>query len=230
QALGMQDAGNTVNGVGVRQADHRTLFYVGELGDLASRGHVDGLLGTADQYVGLQADGAQLLHRVLGRLGLGLAGGGAGGNQRQVHQHGALGAYFHTQLADRFEERLRLDIAHGSADFHQGHVGITGALDHPTLDLVGDVRNDLDGGAQIITPALAAQHVFVDATGGKVIVLGHAGANEPLVVTQVQVGLGAVVGDEHLTVLERAHGARIDVDVRIQLEHGDLQAPRLQDR
>src|SRR5690606_9426077 len=150
-------------------------------------------------------------------------------NQRQVHEHGALGAYFHTQLADGLEERLRLDITHGTADFHQGHVGIAGALDHATLDLVGDVWNDLDGRAQIIAPALAAQHVFVDAAGGEVVVLGHAGANESLVVAQGEVGLGAVVGNEHLTVLERAHGARIDVDVRIQLEHGDLQAPRLQD-
>ena len=74
-------------------------------------------------------------------------------------------------------------------------------------------------------PALTAQHV-VDATGGEVVVLGHAGADEPLVVPQIEVGLGAVMGDEHLTVLERAHGARIDVDVRVQFEHRDLQAPR----
>ena len=33
---------------------------------------------------------------------------------------------------------------------------------------------------------------------------------------QIEVGLGDM-GDEHLTVLERAHGARIDVDVRVSL-------------
>ena len=31
---------------------------------------------------------------------------------------------------------------------------------------------------------------------------------EALVVAQIEVGLGAVVGDEDLAVLERAHGAR----------------------
>jgi hypothetical protein len=41
---------------------------------------------------------------------------------------------------------------------------------------------------------------------------------------QIQVGLGAVVGDVHLTVLERAHGARVDVDVGVQLHHRDRQA------
>ncbi|MNO10455.1 hypothetical protein D3C81_2343320 [compost metagenome] len=30
-------------------------------------------------------------------------------------------------------------------------------------------------------------------------------------------------------MLERTHGARIDVDVGVEFQHGDLQAPRLQD-
>ncbi len=170
-----------------------------------------------------------MVHRVLGRLGLGLAGRGDVGHQGQVHQHGALGAHFDAQLANRFEERLRLDVAHGTADFHQGHVGIAGTLDDAALDLVGDVRNDLNGGAQVITTALLAQHVLVDTAGGEVVVLGHGGADEPLVVAQVEVGLGAILGDEYFTVLERAHGPRIDVDIRVQLEHGDLEPPRFQD-
>ena len=225
EALGVQDARNLVDGIGVRQADHRTLFDVGKQRNLAPRRHVDGAIGAADQHVRLQADGAQLLHRMLGWLGLGFAGGGDVRHQRQVHQHGALGADFHAQLADGLEEGLRLDVAHRTADLHQGHVGVAGTLDDATLDLVGDVRDDLDGCAQVVAPALTAQHVFVDATGGEVVVLGHAGADEPLVVPQIEV----VMGDEHLTVLERAHGARIDVDVRVQFEHRDLQAPRLQD-
>ncbi|MDT4833926.1 hypothetical protein FQZ97_675510 [compost metagenome] len=146
-----------------------------------------------------------------------------------MHEHGALGADFHAQLADSLEERLRLDVADRAADLHHGHVGTGGALDDAALDLVGDVRNDLDGGAQVVTTALLAQHVGVDTAGGEVVVLGHGGADEPLVVAQVEVGLGAVLGDEHLAVLERAHGARVDVDVGVELEHRDLQAPRLQD-
>jgi hypothetical protein len=34
---------------------------------------------------------------------------------------------------------------------------------------------------------------------------------------EVEIGLSAVVGDEDLTVLERVHGARIDVDVGVEL-------------
>ncbi|MNJ66837.1 hypothetical protein D3C77_629510 [compost metagenome] len=56
----------------------------------------------------------------------------------------------------------------------------------------------------------------------------HAGGDEALVVAQVQIGFGAVFGDEHFTVLEGAHRARIDVDVRVELQHGDLQTTRLE--
>jgi hypothetical protein len=58
----------------------------------------------------------------------------------------------------------------------------------------------------------------------------HARRDEALVVAQVQVGFGAVVGDEHFAVLERRHGARIDVDVRVELDEGDFEAPRFEDR
>ncbi|MNG11315.1 hypothetical protein D3C84_948470 [compost metagenome] len=146
-----------------------------------------------------------------------------------MHQHRALGADFDAQLADRLEERLRLDVADGTADFHQGDVGIAGALDDAALDLVGDVRNHLHGGAQVVAAALLAQHVLVDPAGGEVVVLGHPRADEALVVAQVEVGFRAVMGDEHFTMLERTHGPRIDVDVGVEFQHGDLQPPRLQD-
>ena len=145
-----------------------------------------------------------------------------------MHQHGTARADLHPQLADGFEEGLRLDVTDGAADLHQGHVGIAGALDDASLDLVGDVRDHLHGSAQVVATTLLAQDVHVDATGGEVVVLGHGGADEALVVTQVQIGLGAVMGDEHLAVLEGAHGAGIHVDVGIQLEHGDLQPSRFQ--
>src|SRR6185295_19158868 len=56
-----------------------------------------------------------------------------------------------------------------------------------------------------------------------------AGMGEALVMAEVEVGLGAVVGDEDLAVLVGGHGARIDVDVRIELHQRHREAPRLQD-
>ena len=45
---------------------------------------------------------------------------------------------------------------------------------------------------------------------------------------QVEVGLGPVVGDEDLAVLERAHGAGVDVEVGIELLDDHLEAPALE--
>jgi hypothetical protein len=41
--------------------------------------------------------------------------------------------------------------------------------------------------------------------------------------TEVEICLGAVVGDEHLAMLERRHRTWIDVQVRVELHDGDAQ-------
>ena len=56
--------------------------------------------------------------------------------------------------------------------------------------------------------------------------LAQVDVEEALVVADVEVGLGAVVGDEDLAVLERVHRARIDVEVRVELLHRDAQPAR----
>ena len=48
------------------------------------------------------------------------------------------------------------------------------------------------------------------------LLCGERRVREALVVAQVEIGLGAVVGDEDFAVLERAHGAGIDVQIRIE--------------
>ena len=48
------------------------------------------------------------------------------------------------------------------------------------------------------------------------------------VVAEVEIGFGAVVGNENLAVLEGRHGARVHVEVRIELHQVDFQATALQ--
>ena len=88
--------------------------------------------------------------------------------------------------------------------------------------------DDLNGTAEVLALTLPVQHVPVDLTGGDGRVDGQVLIGEALVVTQIQIGLGAVIGDEHLAVLIGAHGARVHVQVRIQLLVGHLQAALLQ--
>ena len=133
-------------------------------------------------------------------------------------------------LADRLEERQALDVADRAADLDDHHVrvAVAGHARDPLLDLVGDVRDDLDRAAEVVAAALLGDDRLVDAAGRDVGALGQVLVDEPLVVAQVEVGLGAVVGDEHLAVLVRRHGPGVDVDVRVELEDGDLETPRLE--
>ena len=97
------------------------------------------------------------------------------------------------------------------------------------LDLVGDVRDHLDGLAQVFASPLLVDDVLVDASGGDVVGLAGRHIQEALVVAQVQVGLGAILGHEALPVLVGIERARIHVDVRVQLLDGDREATRLQE-
>ena len=141
-----------------------------------------------------------------------------------MHEHGLGRPTLDADLANGLEERQRLDVTHGAADFHQANVRALGGHVDTALDLVGDVRNHLHGGTQIIAAALLADHVLVDAAGGHRMAAGQARAHEALVVPKIEVGFGAVIGHVDLAVLERTHGARIHVDVGIQLHQGDLEA------
>jgi hypothetical protein len=217
QALLVQHARHLVDGVHVPHGDHAQR-HVGEQRDLLALVGRHLAVGAAQQRVGLDADLAQLLHRVLGRLGLELAGGLDVGHVGQVHEGGVGRAQLQAELAHGLQEGQGLDVAHGAADLDDGHIHRVGraeagaALD-VFLDLVGDVRDDLHRLAQVVAAALLLQHGLVDLAGGEVVGLLHPRGDEALVVAQVQVGLGAVVGDEHLAVLERGHRARVHVDV-----------------
>jgi hypothetical protein len=104
------------------------------------------------------------------------------------------------------------------------------AGEHEVLDGVGDVRNDLDRRAEIVAAALLGDDVLVDAAGGDVVLLGGRPAGEALVMAEIEVGLRAVVGHEHLAVLVGAHRAGIDVEIGVELAQADRIAARLQQR
>jgi hypothetical protein len=88
------------------------------------------------------------------------------------------------------------------------------------------VRNHLDGAAEVVAAALAPDHRVVDRAGRYVRLAGRVDVREALVVPEVQIGLRAVLGHEDLAVLERAHRARVDVDVRVELLERHAHAAR----
>ena len=78
--------------------------------------------------------------------------------------------------------------------------------------------NDLHGLAQVVAAPLFGNDGFVDAARRAVVVAEHADARKAFVVSQIKVGFGPVIGNENLAVLERAHGAGIDVQVGIKFQ------------
>ena len=72
----------------VHRLDHRAGPHVAKLADLATFAVGDFHLAAAKQNIRLDTDGPQFLHRVLGRLGLHLAGGLDIGQQGQVDKTG----------------------------------------------------------------------------------------------------------------------------------------------
>ena len=132
------------------------------------------------------------------------------------------------ELADRLEERQALDVADGAADLDQHEVVIVIAGEDEFLDGVGDVRNHLDGGAEIVAAAFLGDDVLVDAPGGDVVGLGGRPPGEALVMAEIEIGLGAVVGHEHFAVLIRRHRSGIEVEIGVELAKADLVPAGLQ--
>src|SRR6266568_3367719 len=226
----VQHPGNPVNRVRIPDRDDGVGLNVGKHRDLFLFFFGNGPVGAAQERIGLDADPAQLLHRVLRGLGLDLARAFDERHERQVDVAGVVRAELQSHLPHRFEERQRLDVPDRAADLDDRHFGFACAARNERLDLVGDVRDHLHGATEVVAASLFSYHRIVDLAGGEVVVPVHPGRLETLVVAQIEVGLGAVLGDEHLPVLEGAHRAGIDVDVRIELEESDFDAARFEDR
>ena len=81
-------------------------------------------LRAAHQHVRRDPDAAQLVDRVLRRLGLQLAGVPDVGDEREVDEHTAPPPHVDRELADRLQERQRLDVPNSPADLgdHEVHV------------------------------------------------------------------------------------------------------------
>ena len=203
---------------------------VAETRDLAADSVINMVIGAQHNNVGLDTKAAQLLDGVLRGLGLNLVGGGDIGNERYVDVADVLGTGLLAVLADSLHERLRLDVADRATQLGNDNVGASLLLNAAefVLDSIGDVRDHLDGTAQKVTATLAGNQALVNGARRKVRIAGQVLVNKALVVAQVQIGLVAVLGHKDLTVLERAHGTGVDVQIRVGLLHRHLVAARLE--
>ena len=221
---------NIVNARAVLVGKDAISVDVAEACDLSADSVIDMVVGAQHDDIGLDAKAAELLDGMLRGLGLDLVGGGDIGNERHVNVADVLGAGLLAVLADGLDKRLRLDVADRAAQLGDDYIGAGLLLDAAELVLngVGDVGNHLHGTAQKVAATLTGDQAFVDGAGRKVGIAGQVLINKALVMTQVQVGLVTILGNEDLTMLERAHGTGVDVQIRVGLLHRYFVATRLE--
>ena len=132
------------------------------------------------------------------------------------------GTQLPAHLADRFQKGQTLDITDGPADLDDRHIhiAITRNLFDATLDLIGNVGNDLNSFSQIIASAFFGDDRIINFASRNIAIFGKKGVGEAFVVAQVQVRFGAVVGHINLAVLERVHGAGVHIKIRIAFDDG----------
>ncbi|CAH0302523.1 hypothetical protein SRABI106_03808 [Rahnella aquatilis] len=141
-----------------------------------------------------------------------------------MHIQRVLTAHFNRHLTNRFQERQGFDITDSTANFNQHDIVAFAAFNDAFFDVVGDVRDNLDGCAEIVATALFAQHVGINTASGEVVATSHLGADEALVVTQIEIGFSAIFGNEDFAMLSWAHRTRIHVDIRVQFHDGHVEA------
>ena len=132
-----------------------------------------------------------------------------------------------SELAHRFKERQALDIADRPANLDDDQIRSFSRGEDAAFDLVGDMRNHLHRRAEVVAAAFLLDDGVVDLAGGAVVALAHRGLHEALVMAEVEIGLGAVVGHENFAVLGGTHRAGIHIDVGIHFQHRDLESARL---
>ena len=210
--------------------DNAVGLHIAEHGNLFENGLLQRLIAAQDDDVRSDAHALQFLYGVLGGLGLMLVGTTQERDQGYMNKQAVFMTNLQGDLSDGFQEGLGFNVANGAANFCDDHVRI-GLLAHPVdevFDLVGHMGDDLNRGAKVFAPAFFVQHVPVDLTGGQVGVFVQILVNEPLIVTQVQVRFRTVLGDVDLTMLVGTHGARVHINVGVQLLCGYFQASGLQ--
>src|SRR5664280_2728797 len=200
-------------------------------GDTAEQGHFALLLDrqflhpAGHDQRGLDADFAQFADAVLGRLGLVFVRRLEIGDVRQMSED-RVGRILGPELADGFEERQAFDITNRAANLDDHEVGLRrlGNLSDTAADLPGEVWDDLHRVPQVLALALFLDDGEVDLPAGDVVHPVQVLVEEALVVSQVQVGLRAVLGHKDLAMLKWVLHSGVDVEIRVHLENGHGEA------
>ena len=229
EPLFMEVRRHHINARHVLRAEDTVLMDVAEEGEFSTDVVREIPFAAAEQNIGLYADLPEGCHGMLGRFCLHLVCSPDVGNERDMDVEDIFVRMLHPELTDRLQKWQGLDIADGAADLDDGNVAVLRPLDEEGLDFVRNMGNHLDGTAEVVAVPLFGNDVVIDAAGGAVVGLPRLGMREPLVMPKIHIGLGAILRDINLAMLERVHRAWIDVDIGIELDKIDAKAAKFEE-
>ena len=218
-----------IDGGHVGALEHGVRTHVAEVGHfLAQRGR-QRMLCAQNEDIGLNPFALQLFDGVLRGFGLQLARSRQIRHIGQVNAHG-VAAELPLELANGFDEGQTFDVADRTADFrdHKIIAAFLAQVEHVAFDFVGDVRNHLDGFAQVVAAAFLFDHALVDAARGEIVVARGLDAREALVVAEVEVRFLSVVRHVAFAVLIGVERTGVDIDVRVEFLDRNVVAARLE--
>src|SRR5262249_39115809 len=151
-----QHQGYFIDAVGGYQRNHRSLLNVAEEGDFLTYLLAHRIVRAAQDDVRLDTSPQKFLDAMLSGLGLELFGCANIGQQSYMQKKDVVSPHILAHLSDGLQERLTFNIADRAAYLADHYICAAGTSQsmNTLLDLVGDMRNDLDRAAQIFALSL----------------------------------------------------------------------------
>lgn len=119
-----------------------------------------------------------------------------------MHDHDILPAKLLAKLPDSLYEMQSFDISDGTSYLHDSYIMALCERSDPFFDLVSDMWNDLYRLPKEISPSLFFYHRKIDLSGSDATLARHVLIDEPLVMTEIQIGFESICRDECLPMLE----------------------------
>ncbi len=146
----------------------------------------------------------------------------------QIGHHDVGRGVIDANLTRRVQEGEIFHVARRAADLHDHEVRVCFELQDPPLGFVNHVGEHLHVTPAVAQLAFAGNDLGVDLPGRDIVFLGKLDIHEAFVMADILIGFAPIGGDEHLAVLGRPHGPRIDVDIGINLDRRDAESTRLE--
>ena len=139
---------------------------------------------------------------------------------------------FPFELAHRFKERKSLNVSYCTSYFCDYKVIIpcSSKPQHPSFNLVSDVRNYLDCAAEVSSLTLTFNDSLIHFTCRNIVGSTCPDVRETLIVPKVKVSLAPIFRHITFTMFIRIERPWVNVDVRVKLLDGDTIASSLHQR